>query len=352
VFGGGQRLEGPAEASAGWGFNLADAANSASHGLFQAASFQRRHQEWKQAMDQSTLELAQIEAQLEVWKAQNKATTLQVSMARTSLDQARKTYDFLTSSDRFSKSQTYDWLVGQLGGFYFNAYSSALSLCRSAEACWRYEQADYHRASAFTGAAWNSSYRGLGAGESLKQGLVALQTDRLLRDERELEIVKTVALSQLKDKDPLSTINKTWKQFLKDLKDSNTCEFEVTQAMLDADFPGQYRRRIKSISLSVPATMGPYQDIRVLLSQTSSRVEMAATPGNVKDNLRTSQQIAVSNGVDDHGMFMLDFRDERYLPFEGTGVVSKWLLTFSPNQSDIIEALNDIILHVRYTAVS
>jgi hypothetical protein len=354
VFGGGQRQEGPQEAAGSWSFNLAGAANNVSQSLFTTASFDNRLLEWKQAMDQSTLELAQIDAQLDVWTAQHKATSLQVTYVRNMLNQSKKTYEFLTSSDRFSKSQTYDWLISQLAGFYFNAYSSALSLCQNAEACWRYEEADYHRPPAFTGASWNGNYRGLGAGESLKQGLLGLQTQHLLQDERDLEISKTVSLQALKAMDPDSTLNKDWADIKIDLE-KGSCEFELTQAMFDDDYPGHYLRRIKSISVSLPGLLGPYQNIRAILSQTYSRVEMSSVVGATpKDNLRASQQIALSTGLDDAGLFMLNFQDERYLPFEYTGAVSKWYLKF-PNhnkQLEMIKSLTDIILHVRYTAVS
>jgi hypothetical protein len=158
----------------------------------------------------------------------------------------------------------------------------------------------------------------------------------------------------LKGKDPASTLNKDWKGIQKDLEDNGACEFELTQKMFDDDYPGHYRRRIKSISLTLPVTVGPYEDIRAILSQTYSRVEMSPAPGQTpKDNLRSSQQIALSTGVDDSGMFTLNFQDDRYLPFEYTGAVSKWQLRFPNhnNQLQNIESATDIILHLSYTAV-
>jgi hypothetical protein len=154
--------------------------------------------------------------------------------------------------------------------------------------------------------------------------------------------------------DPTSTLNKDWAGIKIDLE-NGSCEFELTQAMFDDDYPGHYLRRIKSISVSLPGLLGPYQNIRAILSQTYSRVEMSSVVGATpKDNLRASQQIALSTGLDDAGLFMLNFQDERYLPFEYTGAVSKWYLKF-PNHSkqlEMIKSLTDIILHVRYTAVS
>jgi hypothetical protein len=87
-------------------------------------------------------------------------------------------------------------------------------------------------------------------------------------------------------------------------------------------------------------------------NQTYSAVHLADVLP--RENLRASQQIAVSTGVDDDGLFVFNFDDERYLPFEGTGVISRWTLEF-PNregQLKMIESITDIIVHVRYTARS
>ena len=50
-------------------------------------------------------------------------------------------------------------------------------------------------------------------------------------------------------------------------------------------------------------------------------------------------------------MFELNFRDERYLPFEGAGAISNWRFampgTFRPFDYSTI---TDVVLHLRYTA--
>ena len=78
------------------------------------------------------------------------------------------------------------------------------------------------------------------------------------------------------------------------------------------------------------------------------------SPGEeiVKKQIRNGGKIAVSRGVDDSGMFVLDFRDERYLPFEGTGAASVWQLEMPPecNHFDM-NTISDIILCIKYTAL-
>jgi hypothetical protein len=314
--------------------------------------YDRRDQEWTQALDQAKLEAEQIKAQLAVYEEQHKATQLQLRQAQTALNQARATHDFLNSSNRFSRSQTYDWLNSKFAGFYSSAYATAQSLCQAAEACWQYEMGDFTRTFIRSGA-WNASYRGLGAGEELKMCLQQMHAQYLKNNKRELEIRKTVSLKHLNAKDPEA--NKTWAEIKKALIEDGACQFKLTQKMFDDDFPGQnhYMRRIKTVSVTLPGNFGPYTDVCALLTQNYSKVEMAATVGSaVKENLRANQQIALSHGMDDNGHCQINFQDERYLPFEFTGGISSWILSF-PNkeaQSALINSLSNVVVHVCYTA--
>lgn len=316
-------------------------------------TYRRRLQEWTLARDQARLESEQIDAQLNVFDEQVRLTAIQLRQAKIAYEQARINYEFL--SRRFTQSQLYQWLTGQLSSFYYQAYDATLSLCLAAEACWQFERADFSTRF-IRPSAWNDSYRGLTAGESLKLDLLKMNAAYLMRNERLLEIVKTVSVRQLPaSTDEETPLNKGWDEVVKRLEEEGVVEFEITRAMLDADYPGHYLRRIKRISVSLPVTVGPYQDIRAVLTQTYNAVHLTAgadvTP---RENLRASQQIAVSTGVDDDGLFVFNFDDERYLPFEGTGVISRWTLAF-PNpesQRDMIDSITDIIVHIRYTAKS
>jgi hypothetical protein len=121
--------------------------------------------------------------------------------------------------------------------------------------------------------------------------------------------------------------------------------------MYESDYPTHTLRRIKRISVTLPVTLGPYEDICATLTQTYNAVQIG---DSLKENLRASQQVVLSGGVADDGLFVFDFNDERYLPFEGTGAISRWLLHF-PNhvqQEAMIKSLTDIIVQVQYTAKS
>ncbi len=57
-----------------------------------------------------------------------------------------------------------------------------------------------------------------------------------------------------------------------------------------------------------------------------------------------TEAIATSTGQNDAGLFELNFRDERYLPFEYAGAVSRWRieLPIETNAFDI-DTVSDLI---------
>ncbi|WP_260959778.1 Tc toxin subunit A-related protein [Pseudomonas citri] len=346
---GGGRWEGSLHATAALAQGSAISQRTTAAHLDRTAQFHRRREEWRLARHQALLELTQIDAQLAHVAAQQTATRLQLRLAESSLSQAKANYDFF--SKRFTRTQLYQWLNSQFATLYRQAYDATLALCLAAEACWQYELADFNRRFIQPGA-WNATYRGLGAGEQLKLNLLNMQAQYLRANARELEIRKTLSLRQLKRKTASSTINKDWAQLHADLM-AGQCEFELTHELFEDDYPHQrhYLRRIKTLSISLPAVVGPYENIRATLTQTASKVFLSSE-GPALESRRASQQIALSTGVDDNGLFTLGFNDERYLPFEYTGAISTWCLTF-PNpdaQKDMLASLTDIIVHLSYTA--
>src|SRR5262249_3491482 len=135
----------------------------------------------------------------------------------------------------------------------------------------------------------------------------------------------------------------------------------------DMDYPGHYMRRIKSVALTIPCVVGPYTGMNCTLRLTKNRFRKSALAGPndypektedgaTDDRFMTCNvpitSIAVSTGQNDSGVFELNFRDERYLPFEGAGAISTWKIelpqTFKQFDYDTI---TDVVMHLRYTAI-
>jgi len=129
------------------------------------------------------------------------------------------------------------------------------------------------------------------------------------------------------------------------------------------DYPGHYLRRIKTVGLTVPCVVGPYTSVNCTLTLLSNSVRRTtslspAYPRDTEgddprfaDNIGAIQSIATSSAQNDSGMFELNFRDERYLPFEGAGAISRWRveLPVETNQFDR-NTISDVVIHLRYTA--
>jgi hypothetical protein len=63
------------------------------------------------------------------------------------------------------------------------------------------------------------------------------------------------------------------------------------------------------------------------------------------------QSIATSTAQNDPGLFELNFRDERYLPFEGAGVISRWRLELPTKVRQFdYDTISDVVMHLSYTA--
>jgi hypothetical protein len=188
-------------------------------------------------------------------------------------------------------------------------------------------------------------------------GLQQMEKSYMNKNERKLEIDKTISLLQLNP------------QALLDLKETSKCTFDLNEILFDYDFPGHYNRQIKTLSITIPAIVGPYQNVQATLTQQTNRTVLKADidaiswlltgkgqepdSDTVHSNWRASQHIAISRGVSDSGQFQLNFQNERYLPFEGTGAVSSWELSM-PKASNRInfDSISDVIINLRYTAQS
>ena len=355
---GGMRYEGPVEGAGSGVSYAAEFAQVLATLTSQAEFYRRRAEEWRHASEQAKLEMAQMDAQREVYLLQAKLTQTQLDQALKAQKHAEETLAFL--STRFTKPALYQWMVAQMSAFYYQAYDATFSLCLAAEACWQYEVADFGTRFVQAGG-WNDAYRGLLSAESLRLNLLRMDSAYLARNVRPLEIVKTVSIKSL-------VAPAAWEAFISD--DSNgKLDFNLSQALFDQDYPGHYLRRIRRVALSFPVVLGAYEDIRATLTQTSNafalapsieavaylRDSAAGSPAGVMTNLRATQQIAMSTGIDDDGQFQMNFDDPRYLPFELTGAVSNWQLALprvsAIRQRAVLESLNDIILHLRYDAM-
>jgi len=128
--------------------------------------------------------------------------------------------------------------------------------------------------------------------------------------------------------------------------------------LLRPRLPGHYFRRVKSVGVSVPCVVGPYTGVNGTLTLlTSSLRTKSVVVGSydAAENYVTSrvpiQSVATSSGQNDSGLVELGLHDDRYLPFEGAGALSRWRLTLPDDfRAFDYATITDVVLHLRYTA--
>ncbi len=319
------------------------------------SQFERRSQDWQLQAAMAGYDVAQIEQQIQAAQIRVAVVEQELAIHQKNWQHAQSIETYLTN--KFTDAELYNWMVTQLSGLYFQSYQLAYKYAKIAEKAYQFEKA---RSQTFiTYGYWNSLKKGLLSGETLMLDVQRMEQSYLQTDVRRLEIEKTISLLQINPYE------------LYELKTKGSCTFDLSEILYDYDYPGHYCRQIKALSLSIPAVVGPYQQIHATLTQKNNKVilqpNLQATlflldPANnspvgdptiMREDWNPRQGIALSKGINDAGLFELNFRDERYLPFEGTGAVSSWQLDLpiAANRFDL-STITDVILTVQYTALS
>jgi Tc toxin complex TcA C-terminal TcB-binding domain/Neuraminidase-like domain/Salmonella virulence plasmid 28.1kDa A protein len=329
---------------------------------------QRRAEEWQLAKQTAQYEADQLTEQIAANTERIAAARQDLAINAQEIANATRVESLLRTN--FTNQDLYTWMTGRIATVYFQAFRLAQDMALAAQTAYRFELDRDDTFVAF--ANWDNLHQGLLAGESLLLSLKQMKKAYLDADSRLLEIEKTVSMRQ---NFPEAFAGFRWGNSGGDaLAPAGRLDFTLSEALFDFDYPSHYDRKIKSVSVSVPSVIGPYQDFHLTLTQNTNLVVLqpdvaavdyaiartAVTPpdripappaGSVRENWAPSQSIAVSRGVDDSGLFLLDFHDERYLPFEGTGAVSSWTLSLPPETNRIdFDNISDVILKVRYTA--
>lgn len=352
---GGSTLAHVADAAAGVLSIIGGVASYEASRAAALGSFDRRYDDAGLQERTAKLELKHIDQQLVAAELRRDIATKELSVHDVQIDNGKKLSDALTS--KYSNTELYQWMVDDVTSIYYQAYQLAYATAKKAERCYQHEIGSTESFLAF--GYWNSRKKGLLTANKLLHDIRRMEARYYEVNQREYEVTKHVSLRQL---DPLALMK---------LRSTGSCDFELPEALFDLDHAGQYFRRIESIAVSFPAIAGPYVSVSAKLTQVSNRYrtttapaagagspqeeyEEAATPaGDTRFvyNVGSSQSIATSSGQNDSGLFQLDFRDERYLPFEGTGAISSWRLELpDPTRQFDYLTISDVIVHVRYTA--
>jgi hypothetical protein len=330
---------------------------AASLGLTKAG-WDRREDEWQHQVDVLTVEIEQIERQILAAERRRDVALRELNNHQRQIENSGEIHDFLR--DKFTNHALFLWMQKETAALYYQMYELALNTARQAQRAFNYERGHTTR-SFIPSELWDNLHEGLLAGERLQ--LAIKQMDKAYYDEncREYELTKHISLRL--------HIPEAFLQ----LKLTGYCEIDIPEWMFDLDYPGHYMRRIKNVTLTIPCVVGPYTGVhcRLTLLSSSTRVDprlnnppntccsdskisngyeaLPDDPRIVKQYAAT-EAIATSTGQRDGGLFELNFRDERYLPFEFAGAVSRWRIELPPENNHFdLDTISDLIMHLSYT---
>jgi hypothetical protein len=310
--------------------------------------YDRRWQEWKQQEKLANKELEQIAKQIAGSEIRVAIAENELNNHDLQIENSLAVEEFLRT--KYTNQELYNWMLSQISAVFFQSYKLAYDMAKRAEKAYRFERG-LTSSNFIQFGYWDSLRKGLLSGERLSLDLKRLEIAYMDQNKREYEIVKQVSLQMF---DPISLIT---------LKETGRCEIALPESLFDADYPGHYMRRLKSITLTIPCVAGPYTSVNCTLTLLSNKIridgnarqaypeDLQAEDARFVTNFGAVQSIATSHARNDGGLFELSFRDERYLPFEGAGVVSSWRVELPKDCNSFdFETISDVIFTLNYTA--
>jgi hypothetical protein len=331
------------------------------------ATYKRRQDVWKEAAVEAQLAIAQAQAQLDGAGVSLQVAQRQKEIHDEQVDNLQKQIDFLT--DKFTSDDLYDWMISSLAATYFQSYQLAYQLCKQVERCYQFELG-IQNSSFIQFGYWDSLHKGLLAGDTLNHDLRRMQAAYFQQNIRRYEISRFVSLSALDPGTPGADGKPAVAGTLQNLLVNGFCYFTLPESLYDADYPGQYNRRLTRVSLTVVyPSPGKFDNIKSTLTMTSNQVRVKTDVGSgypespvgsdprfIYNYAANAQKIALGNGQDDPGLFINtianNIADQRYLPFENAGAISTWLLEMPQEYNEVdLSTVGDVIIHLYYTAL-
>jgi hypothetical protein len=327
------------------GFNALAAFNEAmaSRSGIEAGNL-RRDQDWRFQAEVARRDIAQLDKQIIAAEIRRDIALHALDVHERAVAQTEEMFEFFR--DKFSSIELYRLFSVELRRLYRLAFNDALAMARLAEQAFRAERRDAADDAALTGGYWDADTAGLLAAERLLIDLQALERQYIEHNDRQLEVDQSFSLAQFAP------------DALAELQLTGQCNFDVPEWFFDLSYPGQYRRRLKAVRMTIPCVVGPHANVGATLRLDSSGIRQTI-PDDLTAGLgplttvpaRHSATIATSRAQNDAGVFDFNFRDERYMPFEGAGAVSSWQLSLPRTiRAFDYSTISDVILHLSYTA--
>ena len=198
-----------------------------------------RLDEWNHQTQILTIEIEQIEQQILGAQTVRDQALLELNSHRRQMEQSAEVENFLR--DKFTAHDLYLFQQKETAALCYKMYELALHAARQAERAFNFERG--HKTRRFIPeCAWDTLQEGLMAGERLDVALRHMEKAYLDENIREYELTRNFSLRL---HFPMAYLQ---------LRMTGYCEIDIQEWMFDLDNPGQYMRRIKSVTLTIPCT--------------------------------------------------------------------------------------------------
>lgn len=262
-------------------------------------------------LQEISINIQATEKRLEIIKSNLAEHKMRIAQQQTMLDHL---------TNKFTNVDLYSWMSNKLSSLYISVYQIALRSLNQLQDSYNYE---LDRTDSFIPQQpWDSLRKGLLAGEGLKLALIQLKDSYFRNNIRRKEVEKVISLRKkfgVKEPDFWDKEIPSFNLYVKDF------------------YPKESKKiRIKSLSVSIPGIVGPYETFNITLKNTA-----------------LNQEIEISRGINDFGVFPESINDGRYMPFEGYEIKENyeendkdWTLSITKSDNSNI-VISDIILNVK-----
>ena len=314
--------------------SLSGLASSMAAASGDQAAYLRRMEGWNYQLSLLQYDKQDLAQRIIINKIRQKGAERALEIHEREKTYQDEVYNFM--KDRFGNEQLYTWLANEQQQLYRQYYKMAMEYARMAEAAYQSERDNQFF---IQGNNWNSQYAGLMAGQQLMLQLDQMEQAYLKGATRKMEVVQNFSL-RLVNPQQLLTLQQT-----------GSCSIDLPKVLFDLAYPGQYNRRLHTVTVTIPSVTGPYTNINAILSLVKSEVHKTLNGTAQAVNLGRNNSIALSSGENDGGLLFSDLHNNKYLPFEGAGAISEWRLEL-PQQfrSFDYSTISDVVLTLAYKA--
>ena len=310
------------------------------------ASFERRADEWRLNRRVAEVDVQLAQRQIIGARGQHAVAQQERQVAAEQLAHARAVAEFLAT--KFTNAELYDWMSGVLARVYAFFLQQATAAALLAQAQLAFERQEVSSRIILTDY-WQPTQSGQGAPDRrgitgsarLLQDIFRLDQHAFETDRRKLHLSQTFSMAQVAAYE------------LEQFRQTGVLTVATPQSYFDRDFPGQYLRLIRQVSVSIIALVPAGRGLRATMSASGvSRAVVSRDSFETVTLRREPEMIAFTAPINANGLFVLEPEGALLRPFEGMGVDTVWQLHL-PKAANLFDyrGIADVLLTIEYTAL-